>query len=154
MAVIGQLGCLDSLAVYVADRSGEVLLRELPFTAVEYGRVVDDVSEARISLAGANTVRGCCETLNGLVRYGYEIAVYRNGHRAWTGPLVDISSRGNDVELRAEDKFGWTPLAIAVGYRFGNFKPSPVTEAAVREVMIAAGVTPPATIVAKTQQIY
>jgi hypothetical protein len=41
-----------------------------------------------------------------------------------------------------------------VGYRFGNFKPSPETEAAVREVMIAAGVTPPKTVVAKTQQIY
>jgi len=52
------------------------------------------------------------------------------------------------------DRFGWTPLAIAVGYRFGNFKPSPETEAAVREVMIAAGVTPPKTVVAKTQQIY
>jgi hypothetical protein len=45
-------------------------------------------------------------------------------------------------------------LAIAVGYRFGNFKPSPETEAAVREVMIASGVTPPKTVVAKTQQIY
>lgn len=52
------------------------------------------------------------------------------------------------------DKFGWTPLAIAAGYRFGNFKPSPETEAALREVMIAAGVTPPKTIVARTQQIY
>jgi hypothetical protein len=45
-------------------------------------------------------------------------------------------------------------LAIAVGYRFGNFKPSPETEASVREVMIAAGVTPPKTVTAKTQQIY
>jgi ankyrin repeat protein len=52
------------------------------------------------------------------------------------------------------NKFGWTPLAIAVGYRFGNFKPSPETEAALREVMIAAGVTPPKTVTAKTQQIY
>ena len=52
------------------------------------------------------------------------------------------------------DAFGWTPLAIAVGYRFGNFKPPPETEAAVREVMIAAGVTPPKTVLAKTQQIY
>ena len=53
-----------------------------------------------------------------------------------------------------DNKFGWTPLAIAVGYRFGNFKPSADTEAALREVMIANGVTPPKTIVAKTQQIY
>src|SRR4030095_3657569 len=39
------------------------------------------------------------------------------------------------------DKYGWTPLAIAVGYRFGNFKPSPITEASIREVMIANRVT-------------
>jgi ankyrin repeat protein len=62
------------------------------------------------------------------------------------GARIDIWNRTN--------KFGWTPLAIAVGYRFGNFKPSPETEAAVRDVMIAAGVTPPKTVNAKTQQIY
>jgi ankyrin repeat protein len=66
-----------------------------------------------------------------------------------------LAARGAKIEVwNREDKFGWTPLAIAVGYRFGNFKPSPDTEAAIREVMIAAGVTPPKTIVAKTQQIY
>lgn len=42
---------------------------------------------------------------------------------------------------------------LAAGYRHGNFKPSAETEAAVREVMVAAGVTPPRTVVAKTQQI-
>jgi ankyrin repeat protein len=66
-----------------------------------------------------------------------------------------LVSKGARIAVwNREDKFGWTPLAIAVGYRFGNFKPSPDTEAALREVMIAAGVTPPKTIVAKTQQIY
>ena len=66
-----------------------------------------------------------------------------------------LASKGAKITVwNREDKFGWTPLAIAVGYRFGNFKPSPDTEAALREVMIAAGVTPPKTIVAKTQQIY
>ena len=64
------------------------------------------------------------------------------------------ANRANIDIWNRNDMFGWTPLAIAVGYRFGNFKPSPDTEAAIREVMIAAGVTPPATIVAKTQQIY
>ena len=66
-----------------------------------------------------------------------------------------LASRGAKIQIwNREDKFGWTPLAIAVGYRFGNFKPSPETEAAIREVMLAAGVTPPKTVVAKTQQIY
>jgi ankyrin repeat protein len=66
-----------------------------------------------------------------------------------------LAAKGARIDVwNREDKFGWTPLAIAVGYRFGNFKPSAVTEAAIREVMIAAGVTPPAKVVAKTQQIY
>jgi hypothetical protein len=66
-----------------------------------------------------------------------------------------LASRGARIALwNRPNKFGWTPLAIAVGYRFGNFKPSPDTEAAVRQVMLAAGVTPPRKVVAKTQQVY
>ena len=66
-----------------------------------------------------------------------------------------LAAKGARIAVwNKDDKFGWTPLAIAVGYRFGNFKPSPDTEAAIREVMIAAGVTPPKVIVARTQQIY
>jgi hypothetical protein len=37
--------------------------------------------------------------------------------------------------------YGWTPLAIASGYRFGNFKPSPETVAVFHRVMSAAGVS-------------
>ncbi len=78
-------------------------------------------------------------------------AAYKNLPRV----VKFLASKGAKIAVwNREDKFGWTPLAIAVGYRFGNFKPSPETESAVREVMIAAGVTPPKTIVAKTQQIY
>ncbi len=66
-----------------------------------------------------------------------------------------LAARGARIDLwNRPNRFGWTPLAIAVGYRFGNFKPSAETEAAVREVMIAGGVTPPKTVGAKTQQVY
>ena len=41
----------------------------------------------------------------------------------------------------SKNKQGWTPLTIAEGYRFGNFKPSPPTVAAIRRVMTAAGVS-------------
>jgi ankyrin repeat protein len=90
-------------------------------------------------------------------------AVDRNGetamHAAAYKNLPDVVRylAGRNAKIAVwnkDDRFGWTPLAIAVGYRFGNFKPSPETEAAVREVMIKGGVTPPKTIVAKTQQIY
>ena len=84
-----------------------------------------------------------------------ETAMHAAAYKNLPKVVKFLAAKGAKIEVwNKDDKFGWTPLAIAVGYRFGNFKPSPETEAAVREVMIAAGVTPPKTIVAKTQQIY
>jgi uncharacterized protein len=84
-----------------------------------------------------------------------ETAMHAAAYKNLPKVVKFLAAKGAKIEVwNKEDKFGWTPLAIAVGYRFGNFKPSPDTEAAIREVMIAAGVTPPKTIVAKTQQIY
>jgi ankyrin repeat protein len=84
-----------------------------------------------------------------------ETAMHAAAYKNLPKVVKFLAAKGARIELwNREDRFGWTPLAIAVGYRFGNFKPAPETEAAIREVMIAAGVTPPKTIVAKTQQIY
>jgi ankyrin repeat protein len=84
-----------------------------------------------------------------------ETAVHAAAYKNLPAVVRFLVAKGARIELwNRENKFGWTPLAIATGYRFGNFKPSPDTDAALREVMIAAGVTPPKTIVAKTQQIY
>ena len=55
-----------------------------------------------------------------------------------------LADNGAKIELwNQKNKYGWTPLTIARGYRFGNFKPSPVTVAAVEGVMLAKGVSPP-----------
>jgi ankyrin repeat protein len=51
------------------------------------------------------------------------------------GAKIDVWNRRNE--------FGWTPLTIARGYRFGNFKPSPVTVEAIEKVMVSAGIIPP-----------
>jgi ankyrin repeat protein len=112
----------------------------------------------------AGTESEVIEAIQVLLDLGADLnAVDNNGETAMHGAAYKnlpqvvkfLAAKGAKIDIwNRQDKFGWTPLAIAVGYRFGNFKPSPVTEAALREVMIAAGVTPPATIVAKTQQIY
>jgi ankyrin repeat protein len=84
-----------------------------------------------------------------------ETAMHAAAYKNLPKVVKFLAAKGARVDLwNRNDKFGWTPLAIAVGYRFGNFKPSPETEASIREVMVAAGVTPPKTVVAKTQQIY
>ena len=84
-----------------------------------------------------------------------ETVVHAAAYKNLPNVVKFLNSKGARIALwNQPNKFGWTPLAIAVGYRFGNFKPSPDTEAAVRQVMLAAGVTPPKKVVAKTQQVY
>jgi len=112
----------------------------------------------------AGTEPEVLEALQVLLDLGADInAVDNNGETAMHAAAYEnlpqvvrfLASKGATIDRwNRDNRFGWTPLAIAVGYRFGNFKPSPDTEAAVREVMIAAGVTPPKVVTAKTQQIY
>jgi ankyrin repeat protein len=84
-----------------------------------------------------------------------ETAMHAAAYKNLPKVVKFLASKGAKIDTwNKPDKYGWTPLAIAVGYRFGNFKPSPDTEASIREVMIANGVTPPKVVVAKTQQIY
>ena len=55
-----------------------------------------------------------------------------------------LAQRGAKVEIwNHKNRKGWTPLKITQGVHRGmNIQKSPATEAAVREVMIAAGVEP------------
>ena len=57
-----------------------------------------------------------------------------------------LDGKGADIKVwNRKNKKGWTPLLIAQGFRFGNFRPIAVMEAAVSEVMARHGVeTPPA----------
>ena len=112
----------------------------------------------------AGTESEVLEAVQAALDLGNDInAVDKNGETAMHGAAYKnlpqvvklIASKGAKIEIwNQKNKFGWTPLAIAVGYRFGNFKPNAETEAAIRAVMLAAGVTPPATVDAQTKQIY
>jgi ankyrin repeat protein len=101
----------------------------------------------------AGTDSEVVEALQAALDLGVDInAVDNNGESAMHGAAyknlpgaVDfLAAHGAKVEIwNRENKQGWTPLTIAEGYRFGNFKPSPETAAAIRRALVAGGVTPP-----------
>lgn len=55
-----------------------------------------------------------------------------------------LDAKGAKIDVwNQKNKRGWTPLVIAEGHRFGNFKPSFETIDAIKEAMLAHGVPPP-----------
>ncbi len=108
----------------------------------------------------AGTEPEVIEAVQLLLNLGADVnAVDANGETAMHGaayknlPKVAqlLADQGAKIEIwNRKNKYGWTPLLIAEGHRPGNFKPSFETIAALRRVMLAAGVvdsttTPPDT---------
>ena len=73
-----------------------------------------------------------------------ETAMHGAAYKNLPEAVKFLASKGARADVwNARNQYGWTPLTIARGYRFGNFKPSPVTVAALEAVMTSAGVRIP-----------
>jgi ankyrin repeat protein len=101
----------------------------------------------------AGTELECMEAVKYLLTLNADVNVTdKNGETAMHGAAYKslpkivhfLADNGAKIETwNTTNRWGWTPLRIAEGYRPGNFKPSFETIAALKEVMSAAGVTAP-----------
>ena len=112
-----------------------------------------------VGSAAANEVAGeepeVLEAAQLLLKLGADVnAVDANGETAMHGAAYKnmpkvvqfLADKGAKVEIwNRKNQYGLDPLGIAEGHRPGNFKPSAETIDALHQVMLAAGVTPPAT---------
>jgi ankyrin repeat protein len=93
----------------------------------------------------AGTEDEVIEALQAALDLGLDInAVDKNGETAMHGAAYKnspkavefLAAHGAKMEIwNQKNKQGWTPLTIAEGHRFGNFKPSLVTVEALHKVM-------------------
>jgi ankyrin repeat protein len=73
-----------------------------------------------------------------------ETAMHGAAYKSLPKMVALLSAKGAKIDIwNRKDKYGWTPLMIAEGFRPGNFKPSKETIEAIQAAMKAAGVTPP-----------
>ena len=107
----------------------------------------------------------CWRPLQVLLDLGADLnAVDKNGETAMHARGLQEPSEGREVPRGEgrQDRHLESATTSSAGRRSpspsatdsGISSRQPETEAAIREVMIAAGVTPPKVVVAKTQQIY
>ena len=101
----------------------------------------------------AGTEAECLTTVAYLLTLKADVnTVDKNGETAMHGAAYKslpkmvqlLADNGAKIEVwNRKNKYDWTPLLIAEGFRPGNFKPSAETVEAIHKVMRAAGVTPP-----------
>jgi ankyrin repeat protein len=101
----------------------------------------------------AGTEAECVEAVEYLLSLGADVnAVDQNGETAMHGAAYKslpkvvrlLADHGAKIDVwQQKDKWGWTPIMIAEGFRPGNFKPSFETLKALQDVLRAAGITPP-----------
>jgi ankyrin repeat protein len=73
-----------------------------------------------------------------------ESAMHGAAYKNLPGAVNFLAAHGAKIDVwNRPDKQGWTPLVIAQGHRFGNYKPSPVTVEAIEKIMRASGVPIP-----------
>jgi ankyrin repeat protein len=73
-----------------------------------------------------------------------ETAMHGAAYKSLPKMVRFLADHGADISMwNVKNKYNWTPLLIAEGYRQGNFKPSAETIQALHEVMRKSGVEPP-----------
>lgn len=95
------------------------------------------------ALAATEYLLGLGADVNAVDRNG-ETAMHGAAYKSLPKMVPFLADKGATAEVwNRKNKYGWTPLLIAEGFRPGNFKPSAETIEAIHRVMRAAGVTPP-----------
>jgi len=114
------LGCAEEYSVAIVRQPGNMTdqgtrpavvghLEEL--VSVEWGRVLNDTSKARITVT--KCVTNCKTLTSGDARWSsvdpwaHEIWIYRDGEIAWMGPIVYIRETPHFFHFEAHDMIAW-----------------------------------------------
>ena len=148
----------------LAARTGDLpLLRTLISLKADPSIANKDRSTALLAACGvgdlgsgqqtAGSEAEAIETAKLLLKMGADVnAVDKNGETAihgasyqnWPRLIEFLAKNGADIKSwNKKNRWGWTPLTIARGYRKGNFRPDTATINMITKVMLANGFTPP-----------
>lgn len=102
------LGCGEGRAL-VTDRCGERSIVELEgITDLRWQRIIDDSSEAQVTVAiGGDANTACCQALGDIRSWAHALQVLREDELVWEGPIVDIDYRYDQVTITARDVTAW-----------------------------------------------
>lgn len=88
----------------IIDRDGAVISSADVLVEVEWTRVLDNISSARILV---HPDGDCCASLARVRSWRHKLALYRNGRPVWEGPIVTPKWTATGVEIKAYDVLAW-----------------------------------------------
>lgn len=105
--MLGQLGCDGYSARVVTRGLLAVVWEEIPFTSLQWERVLDDTSTAQVVVDGVDP--GCAAklALAKVVTFQHELAIYRGTNLAWVGPVTKRKAKGTRGTLEGRDRSAW-----------------------------------------------
>lgn len=103
------LGCAESYDVFIGERGGRQLTLSVPFSSLDWGRSLDDTSDASVKMrADGDAFSECCRGLAEVDAWSHELCIYRNHRRVWAGPLTILDfGDGSEVTLQGKDLSAW-----------------------------------------------
>lgn len=97
------VGCGSHQAL-ILDRSGSTVALADALVEVEWNRVLDDTSTARVVIDPSGD---CCGQLANVRSWRNRLAIYRNGEAVWDGPILQAEWKLGQVEIFAGDITAW-----------------------------------------------
>lgn len=93
----------------MTDRCGERTIVELDgITDLSWGRVIDDSSDASVTVSiGGDTTTACCQALGDVRSWAHGLQILRDDELVWEGPIVGINYSYDDVTISARDVTAW-----------------------------------------------
>lgn len=76
-------------------------------TDVTWGRTINDVSEAQITVLKGNVSPDCCEALGKVEPWVHELTVYRDAQLVWQGPVIATNAKRESITITGRDVFSW-----------------------------------------------
>src|SRR5687767_7594667 len=99
-----------ALRVSLGPRGGGPSLADLPFSALSFGRLRNDVSTASVTVPVEGMSGADRKVLGQVGRWTHEVAVWdeaEDDEPAWVGPCTDPSFTQQAVTLGCKDLFAW-----------------------------------------------
>lgn len=87
--------------VWVMDRDGHRIARLTEVLQIQWSRIRDDVSQARVIVEQPSQT--CCDVLADLRTVRNELVITRNGEQVWDGVITYLAYDENQVEIGARD---------------------------------------------------